>query len=571
MKKTLTIILLFAAVLAALLAVSALTERLRPEPEQTAEAAPEPKETPVIANILDETGATAIRFEDGSASVTGQGAVSSDGVVTIAYPGTYRLSGASASGQLVVDCADYHGAVYLLMDGVSVSCNDGPALHIKQADRTVIHLTAGTENSLTDGEDYLVTEKQEQKTGAGIYSADDLVIEGQGSLTVTGRGADGIRTKDGLTVAGGRLRVYSADDGLQGSDYVEISGGDIAVGAYGDGVKTTEGHVTVTGGTLDITSAKDGIDAVTELTVTGGAISVLTYGGAENYETIALGDISAKGLKGRNVTVAGGDISLNTADDAIHGEENVLISGGSITAASGDDALRAAAVLTVTGGVIDISTSYEAMEAPYVYIQGGTVTAAAENNGVAAGESSFDNSSDTDTGGFIMTGGAVTISAPRCVKSEGVLYVERGDLYLMAEGTEEPLTFGEGSVTGGTVILTGPTADTAVLTEGGEIDGSLLFIVPDGLSAGTAAALSDASGDVLLSLETGAECRAILLASGALGVGQSYTLTAGEYTLEAAVGQTGEGCAIAAAPAQTPAYTNTFASGGPSGGMPGAS
>ncbi len=555
MKKTLTIILLFAAVLAALLGVSALTERLRPEPEQTAEAAPEPKETPVIANILDETGATAIRFEDGAVSVTGQGAIASDGVVTIAYPGTYRLSGASASGQLVVDCADYHGAVYLLMDGVSVTCNDGPALHIKQADRTVIHLAAGTENSLTDGEDYLVTEKQEQKTGAGIYSADDLVIEGQGSLTV----------------AGGRLRVYSADDGLQGSDYVEISGGDIAVGAYGDGVKTTEGHVTVTGGTLDITSAKDGIDAITELTVTDGTISVLTYGGAENYETIALGNISAKGLKGRDVTVAGGDISLNTADDAIHGEENVLISGGSITAASGDDALRAAAVLTVSGGVIDISTSYEAMEAPCVRIQGGAVTAAAENNGVSAGESSFGDSSAADTGGFIMTGGAVTLSAPRCVKSEGMFYLERGDLYLTVTGTEEPLACREGSVTGGTVILTGPTADTAVLTEGGEIDGSLLFIVPDGLPTGTAAALSDASGDVLLSFETGAECRAILLASGALGVGQSYTLTAGEYTLEAAVGQTGEGCAIAAAPARTPAYTNTFASGGPSGGMPGAS
>lgn len=529
MKKTWKTVLLFAAVLAALLAVWALAERFRPAEEPVEEA---PEETPVVANAMDEAGATAIVLSGDRAGVTGLGAEADGSAVTIVYPGTYRISGTLENGQLVVDCGDYHGAVYLILEGASVSCDSGPALYVKQSDKTVIHLAAGTENALRDGADYVIAEGQEEKSGGGVYSADDLFIQGEGSLTVVGTGADGIRSKDGLTVSGGTLTVYSADDALQGSDYVAVESGNISLHAYGDGIHTTEGYVALSGGEVRVASAGDGVSAAAELTVSGGALSVIAYGGADNYETAALNDISAKGLKGTDISITGGAVVLDTADDGVHGQRSVAVSGGSLVIRSGDDGIHGALTVDISGGEVTVSQSYEALEAGLVRVRGGRVTALAESNGVDAGED-----------GFVITGGTVALRAPRCVSSEGAFAVESGWLQLAADGTDSPLKFPEGGVTGGTVVLCANGTEAEIL-EDGALPSSILYMFPAALPAGTAVTLRDAAGETVLTFETAAACAGVLVASGAMGLGQRYTLSAGEY---AGAAELAEGCAVAAA------------------------
>lgn len=517
MKKTLTVILGFALVMAACLGLAALVDWLRPEQEPE----PEPIDEPVlVANVMDEAAATTIVLQGNTAEITGLGAAVEDEGIKIVYPGTYHISGSLTDGQILVDCDEFHGGVYLMLDGVEIACSDGPAIYVKQSEKTVLHLVDGSENYLQDGAGYTLAESSEISTGGAVYCDDDLYIEGTGTLRVTGNNADGIRSKDGLTVAGGTVTVYAADDGVQGSDYVDIQSGTLTVGAYGDGIASKKGDVTLSGGTVAVTSGGDGVSAAANANLLGGSLSVTAYGGAENYETMAVNELSAKGVKGQNVVVSGGTYVLDTADDAIHGDLDLTITGGNLLVRSGDDAISAARNLTVSGGHVDIETSYEGLEAALVSVNDGTISIYAENDGVDA------------VGGFTMTGGYVTVEAPQCVSTDGVFAARGGILQLAATAEDTPLKFAESDVTGGTVIVTG-IGTTVEFQSGGVLPGSLLFALPSQLTADSWVNLTDAAGTALITFQTAQPCDMLLITTGAMGLGQTYALTTADWSMPA--------------------------------------
>lgn len=526
MKKTLTVILGFAIVMAACLGLAELVDWLRPEQVP----APEPVEEPIlVANVMDEAAATTIVLQGNTAEITGLGAAVENEGVKIVYPGTYRIRGTLTDGQILVDCDEFHGGVYLMLEGVDVSCSDGPAVYVKQSEKTVLYLTEGSENFLQDGPGYTITESIETSTGGAVYCDDDLYIEGTGALTVTGNNADGIRSKDGLTITGGALTVYAADDGVQGSDYVDIQSGVLTVSAYGDGITSKKGDITLSDGWVEVISGGDGVSAAANVNLLGGSLAVTAYGGAENYETMAANELSAKGVKGQNVVVSGGSYTLDTADDAIHGDLDLTVTGGTLSVCSGDDAVSAARALTVTGGDIAIETSYEGLEAATVTVTDGTVSICAENDGVDA------------LGGFTMTGGYMTVEAPQCVSTDGVFAAYGGLLHLAATAEDTPLKFAESDVTGGTVIVTG-IGTTADFQSGGVLPGSLLFVLPGQLAAESWVSLTDAGGTALIAFQTVQPSGMVLIASGAMGLGQTYALAAADWSMPAVL--TAEGTVV---------------------------
>lgn len=548
MKKTLTTVLIFAVVLAVLLGVAYLAERFTADTDTEAEA--EPTAVPVMANTLNEEGAVTISLSGTEAYISGVGAMASDGVVTIVYPGTYRVTGQMTDGQLLVNCEDYDGAVYIILDGADISYSTGPALYVAQADETVIVLAEGTENILRDGTDYTIQEAQGQQSGAALYSADEIVIQGEGVLTVIGQAADGIRSKDGLTIEAGSLSVTAADDGIQGSDHVTVTGGVVAVASGGDGIHTTEGAVTVSGGSLTIASGGDGIDAAAEVSVAGGTLNITAGSGPENYAAIALADASAKGLKGTEVMISDGAVTISAADDGLHGD-NVTVTGGTVTIATGDDALRADGTVTLAGGVITVTESYEALEGAGAVISGGAITLAAETNGM-----------DIGTGGLTLSGGSVALTAARPVSVDGSVLLTSGAAYLTATGDEAPMEFESIAVTGATLAVFA-NVDSAAFQAGGTVPGSMLFVLPAAVEAGTAMTLADISGAELFTLTPDADCSAVLIASGALAQGQSYTLTAGETSL---TGTLSADCTVVTYEAAYAANGEMWASGEMPGG-----
>lgn len=513
MKKTLRIILIFAVVLALCLGIAELKKRYFPEEEPSAE-----EEIVYIANVMDINAATTIRLDETGAEVVGFGAEYTEDGVKIVYPGTYCISGTMADGQIRVDCDRFHGGVYLVLEGADITCSDGPALYVKQSEKTVLYLAEGSVNTLRDGENYVLTEKQEESSGGAVYCDDDLYIEGSGMLTVIGANADGIRSRDGLTVTGGVLEIVAADDGLQGSDYVDIQGGVIAVSAEGDGITTQKGDVLLGGGDVTISSGGDGISSTTDVYISGGTLAITAFGGAANYETMAVNGISAKGLKGQNIFVSGGTLVLDTADDGLDADNSAVVSGGAMTVSSGDDALCAGVTLAVTGGSVTVETSYEGLEAPAIQVENGVVFICADNDGIDALDS------------YCQTGGYVSVAGPQCLQTDGTFVVQGGWMFLWATEEGGPASFAEAYVGGGTLIATG-MGTAADFTEDGTVPASFVYALPSTLAASTPVGIYTAAGEELLSFTTARDADMILVASGALGLGQDYTLRAEEQLL----------------------------------------
>lgn len=189
---------------------------------------------------------------------------SGEGYYTITSPGTYRLfSQCSVGVRVEVKKTE---KVHLILDGADIVNENGAALYIASSDKVRITLADGSENYLADGYNYAVESGSEPN--ACLFSKDDLIIEGGGTLFVYGRCNNGIGTKDDLEILSGTITVSAPKNALKGNDSVTISGGKIDITGAKDGIKSDtparkpgKGYVNIFGGEINITCADDGIQA----------------------------------------------------------------------------------------------------------------------------------------------------------------------------------------------------------------------------------------------------------------------------------------------------------------------
>ena len=219
----------------------------------------------------------------------------------------------------------------LVLSGVSITSESSAAIYAKQADKTIITLFDGTQNTLTDASNYQYADASEDEPSAALFSKDDLVIRGSGSLTVYGNYQNGITAKDDLVIEGGTITVQAVNHGLRGKDSVTVLGGAVTIDAGDDGIQSDntadsdKGTILIAGGTLEITSVHDGIQAQTAISVTGGEI-IIQAGGGYTVESYSAQE-SYKGLKSAGtVYISDGEITVNSLDDAIHAGTAVTVS-----------------------------------------------------------------------------------------------------------------------------------------------------------------------------------------------------------------------------------------------------
>ena len=440
-----------------------------------------------------------------AATVVGEGATAEGAVVTVTRAGTYLISGTAADGQIIVDTAD-ESKVTLLFNGASLTCQGGPAVFVKSAPKKVVISTvAGSVNLLSDGSGYVVPDEEQAEgeiyPNACIYSCEDLVLEGEGELQITGNADKGINTKDDLKIKGGTLTVTSVGVGIRANDSLEMSGGTVTVQAGGDGVKTAntetegKGFLTVEGGSLYITAKGDGLSAATDLTVSGGSLVLTTtdtdgvvleesagnptsssmggsfggMGGGRPGGPGGMGEssadkaaISAKGLKAAGLlTVSGGSVTVVAQDDGIHSDGDVHIAGGSVHIRAADDGIHAEKELTVSGGVLTVAQSYEGLEALHINILGGTNRITASDDGANATNGmggGMMGPGGTPPGGF--PGGRPRIgdsSASSTATTEIPVLTFAGGYTVFNAAGDGIDSNGNIVISGGTVIVYGPT------------------------------------------------------------------------------------------------------------------
>lgn len=303
----------------------------------------------------DRAGATEIRLSGEGGEISGSGAVIEGGDVYILRAGKYRLSGELTDGSLIID-AGSGDKIWLLLDGVSLRCEQSAALRIEQAGKVFLTLAEGTENEVSSGAEY-----DEDSVRAGvdgtIYARDDLTINGAGALTVSAEYRHGIVCNDDLAICGGTLTIRAAEDGIHANDSARFTETALTINAGDDGVTVSNddgtGYIYIASGTIDIPACYEGLEAVS-ITIDGGTIDIAPTDDG----------INANGQSGSTLTINGGDITITNPDgrdaDGLDSNGDIFITGGrlfiSVADKGGSSAIdygsESGGVCRISGGTV---------------------------------------------------------------------------------------------------------------------------------------------------------------------------------------------------------------------------
>ncbi|MGD9170989.1 MAG: carbohydrate-binding domain-containing protein [Candidatus Thiodiazotropha sp.] len=274
----------------------------------------------------------------------------------------------------------------LSLNSVTIASNDGPAINIQSNDRAFVELTAGSTNTLSDGNtwsDRLLPDGEEMDLKGTVFSEGGLIISGSGSLDVTANTKHAIASDDHVRLREGTVVLNAYEkDGVRVNDAFVMDGGDLNISTSdGKGIKvegkeddeTPLGFIAINDGNLEITSHDKAITASWEsdedgdtdtraddpdprVTINGGTINITTTGtptsdrnGANSDDSLAPEGIESKS----DILINAGEILIESTDDGINGIGSIEINGGYFAVTSStNDAIDSNGQMTINGGVI---------------------------------------------------------------------------------------------------------------------------------------------------------------------------------------------------------------------------
>ncbi len=383
----------------------------------------------------------------------------------------------------------------------------------------------------------------------GIFSKNDIDIRG-GYIEITSVD-DGIRGKDSVEVSEGTLVITCGGDGIRTSEETEEG----------------KGNILISGGNIKITSDLDGIQAIKSAEITGGVIDITSGGGATGdissdegmggmgagkpgrgdknsmgiFSRPGMKDSSAleesssdtpstKGVKaGESLSISGGIISISSLDDSLHAV-NITVEGGEYTLESDDDGIHADETVTIGDGEINITNSYEGIEGKVIEISGGEIVLRSEDDGFNAADgssSSMDMRAD-ESCKIIMTGGYVHINADGDgVDSNGSVDMSGGTFIVFGpvSGGNGALDYaGRFTVSGGTLLATGSAGMAQSVTASGD-SGVLAFNFSQ--SANVLTSITDGDGDLCIAFTSNKQYSTVVYASDNIKTGETYNVYQG--------------------------------------------
>jgi len=372
---------------------------------------------------------------------------------------TYTLSGSSSNGMFYMD-GDLKAT--LVLNGLTLTNSNGPAVNIENGKRIAVVLTDGTVNTLTD-------------SSSGSHKAAFMVnghteFEGGGTLNLTGSlshafwGDEYVVFKKSL----GTINVLSAQkDGFNVNQYIEMNGGVITVknveddglqvSLEGDGSAEDTGALTIQAGTLNVSATGKGLKAEGDVAVSGGYVTVTSSGGE---------GIESEGA----VDITGGVITVNSYDDGINSGGDLTVSGGSLfVRSSNNDGMDANGNCYIKGGLVyaigasqpEVAIDANSEERKQLYVTGGTLIAIGGlESGASLSQTCYSTSSWSKSTWYSLTYGS-TVFAFKTPSSGGTA--------MVVSASSTPTLKSGVSVSGGTSIFGGMGYTGATVSGGSSV------------------------------------------------------------------------------------------------------
>lgn len=506
-----------------------------------------------------------ITLDDTKTVIEGSGVNNSGNTIKINSAGTYYITGSISDGNIIIE-ATKNDEVQLLLDNVSITSKSTAPINGIECSKLTITLVNDSKNTIADSESYTTFKNAEKSEPDGaIFTKTDLVINGNGDLTVNANYLDGIVSKDGLKIINSNITINSKDDGIRGKDYVAINNANLNITSEGDGIKSTNdvdsslGYISIEGGAININSESDGIQAKTILNISSNAKIIVATNGQistsnKNNKDFERGGYkgefsiinlastedskSSKGLKaGTEITIDNGDIVINSTDDSLHSNGIIVVNDGSIKVSSGDDGIHADTNIVINGGNIDIAKSYEGIESAYIEINGGTISVVSSDDGINVaggndssstngrqGQNSFSGIQSSDRKLVINNGELIVNASGDGLDSNGSIYINGGNITVAG-----PTSNGDGAldydkecvITGGNLIVYGSYGMWQG-TSSNSTQYSLTFQTSG--NSGDVISLKDSSGIEISSFKAEKTYGVITVSNENIKKGNTYTL-----------------------------------------------
>lgn len=265
-------------------------------------------------------------------------------IINITKSGNYEFSGSLSDGQIAINTNEIQGFVNIILNGVNITCENGPAIFIyskntKNESAEISISTAKESYNTINGKNleidvtnwenkesilYHIEEANDKgktyqrcKYDGAISSDISLTFGGEGTLEVMSS-KEGIESKMNLTFNGGNYRINSMDDGINASaekeSIISINSGNFVIkvsneAGEGDGIDSN-GYVYINGGTVYAfahSKSDNGIDS--ELGTYINAGTVLSTGSmyeeckTERNNTIIQMKLKSKVREGESIVI----------------------------------------------------------------------------------------------------------------------------------------------------------------------------------------------------------------------------------------------------------------------------
>lgn len=331
-------------------------------------------------------------------------------------------------------------------------------------------------------------------------------------------------------------------DGIQADTFVYIDGGEYQIKTTGAFVEKTADNIAmyeleeddfkyIKSGNTYQRVAKDYQGRSTLYALTQGCKGIKVGEIEFDLDGDGVDDVVLTENTSYAIVIKSGSFTIDSTDDAIHANSgDIIIQGGNYQIDTFDDGMSADNLLKIVAGEITISSSYEGLEGGYVEIEGGNISLISSDDGVNAAS---DDVSIKEH--IIISGGKILIDASGDgIDSNGTILISGGEVIVFG-----PTSSGDGGldsengilVTGGTLFVTSTLG--MIETPGSNSTSYVLsYASQTTLTSGSNLEITDASGNVLLTIDLLKNCQSVIISTEQFYLNGSYSLYVNDQLIE---------------------------------------